>query len=138
MGSGRGRVRMESGDIMTFEFTTEGKPTPKQRHRHTKRGRTYTAKKTKTAEAAIAFIAQSSRPKIWPMDKATRYRLEVRAVYSDRRHGDLDNVVKLVSDGLNGIAYPDDRQIAELKASRSFDNDNPRTEVRVTVLEEDA
>ena len=32
------------------------------------------------------------------------------------RPGDLDNYVKAVSDGMNGIAYQDDRQVVELKA----------------------
>lgn len=37
--------------------------------------------------------------------------------YFSRRPGDLDNYVKAISDGLNGIAWQDDRQVVKLFAS---------------------
>lgn len=33
---------------------------------------------------------------------------------------DIDNIVKVVMDGLNGIAYGDDAQVVEIKASKSY------------------
>lgn len=118
---------------MEFAFDIPGKPVPKQRPRHGK-GRTFTPKKTKAAEKTVAALAMLARPRGWPMDKANRYHVEVVAVYANRRHGDLDNVVKLIQDALNGVAFPDDRQINQLKARRRFD-DEPRTEVTVRVVE---
>jgi crossover junction endodeoxyribonuclease RusA len=32
--------------------------------------------------------------------------------------GDLDNIIKAIQDGLNGIAWIDDRQVVELQAKR--------------------
>ena len=41
---------------------------------------------------------------------------------------DLDNIVKLIADGLNGIAYKDDTQIVEIVAKKYY-SDKPRVEV---------
>jgi Holliday junction resolvase RusA-like endonuclease len=48
---------------------------------------------------------------------------------------DVDNVMKSVQDGLNGIAYRDDRQIITASISKFYD-DNPRLVVSLTYLEE--
>ncbi|HEF0470354.1 TPA: RusA family crossover junction endodeoxyribonuclease, partial [Clostridioides difficile] len=39
-----------------------------------------------------------------------------------------DNVVKIIADSLNEIAYKDDTQIVEVVASKYY-SDNPRVEV---------
>lgn len=33
---------------------------------------------------------------------------------------DLDNVIKIILDGLNGLAYGDDKQVVELKALKCY------------------
>lgn len=48
---------------------------------------------------------------------------------------DLDNVVKLVMDALNGVAYPDDKQILILEASKKY-SEIARTEVLIEDIEE--
>lgn len=35
------------------------------------------------------------------------------------RHGDIDNYVKAVLDGLNGVAYLDDRQVVQVFATKA-------------------
>lgn len=49
--------------------------------------------------------------------------------------GDLDNLVKLVKDGLNDVAYRDDSQIAELHAVKRFQDVTPegREEPHTTI-----
>lgn len=47
---------------------------------------------------------------------------------------DIDNVVKIICDALNKVAYNDDTQIVELIANKYFDN-NPRVEVIIEELE---
>lgn len=37
-----------------------------------------------------------------------------------RTGGDLDNIVKLVKDGLSGVAYLDDGQVCEIAATKGF------------------
>ena len=46
--------------------------------------------------------------------------LTVRAYFEDRRVRDLDNVVKQVSDSLNGIIWIDDSQVSEIFAAKSI------------------
>lgn len=45
---------------------------------------------------------------------------------------DSDNLAKLVGDGLNGIAYRDDAQIASLMVSKLF---GPVAHTRITIME---
>jgi Holliday junction resolvase RusA-like endonuclease len=43
---------------------------------------------------------------------------------------DLDNIVKAVKDGLNGVAWKDDSQVVRLTAGKYW-SDKPRVEVRI-------
>lgn len=52
-------------------------------------------------------------------------------VYRPRKTGDLDNHLKVLLDSLNGVAYTDDKQVAEIFISRLEDTANPRVVVRV-------
>jgi Holliday junction resolvase RusA-like endonuclease len=52
-------------------------------------------------------------------------------VYRAQRRGDLDNYAKVLCDALNGAAYHDDSQVAELHMWRHEDKDNPRVEVEI-------
>ena len=45
--------------------------------------------------------------------------------------GDIDNLVKIVQDALNTVAYRDDSQIAELTAVKRYANANEVCETRV-------
>lgn len=49
---------------------------------------------------------------------------------------DLDNLLKLVLDGLNGVAYIDDKQIIELTASK-FYAENVGTTVQIRSWNDD-
>ena len=46
---------------------------------------------------------------------------------------DIDNVVKIICDALNEVAYKDDTQIVELVATKHF-ADKPRVEVTIEAL----
>jgi Holliday junction resolvase RusA-like endonuclease len=52
-------------------------------------------------------------------------------VYRKRRAGDLDGFQKILLDSLQGIAYVNDSQIAELHALRLEDPEQPRVVVTV-------
>lgn len=47
---------------------------------------------------------------------------------------DIDNVIKIICDSLNGIAYKDDAQIVEIHAYK-FYSDDPRVEVVIREVE---
>ena len=76
--------------------------------------------------------ARAHRP-----DTAT-YGLSCRFVTGNRRRVDVDNLLKLVCDGLNGIAWLDDSQVWEVSCAREVDREAPRTEIVVYITEEDS
>lgn len=115
-----------------MKFTIPGKPQPKQRPRFGK-GRTYTSKETSTYEAVVAMSALMARPRGW--DKSARYRVEILAVFGDRRRRDLDNVVKSILDGCNVTVWNDDSQVDEIEIKRGYDKAEPRAEILVSIIE---
>ena len=54
------------------------------------------------------------------------------AYFPNRRRADADNVLKSVQDALNGKAWPDDSDLADVAAHRRFDSHWPRTEIVLT------
>lgn len=53
--------------------------------------------------------------------------------YPAKNLGDLDNLVKLVKDALNGIAYDDDSQIVKVAAAKRWaaDGEQPHTAIQI-------
>ena len=115
---------------MQVYFTIPGRPVPKQRPRLGKNGIVYTPKNCREYEKRVAAAAYTvfRRPYAGPV------ALEVN-LFLASRPGDLDNYVKAVSDGMNGIAYQDDRQVVELKAKLTVRKGIPeRAEVIIKAL----
>lgn len=91
-----------------------------------KSGYAYTPARTRAYEEVIALNA---RKVYW--GAAVRGPLRVRLLFyqANNRRCDLDNLVKSVLDGLQGVVFKDDAQIWELYAVRHVDADNPRVEI---------
>ena len=102
-----------------------------------KSGRAYTPVTTRTKEGIVASLAMDAmkgvEPFTGPIEMHLQAILAIPASWSKkRREGalldqelptkkpDLDNIVKLICDGLNGIVYVDDAQIVGLFASKSY------------------
>jgi len=137
---------------LLLELTIPGKPVPKGRPRVTRSGTTYTPARTKRFERAVGLIARSKGPEF---QADGPLRLEVTCVYGrpgsnapkvsgrvpcDRggsHYPDADNVLKAVADGLEGIAYANDKQLAQVEASKVFgaEGEQSCTEVRLWRLE---
>lgn len=56
----------------------------------------------------------------------------VLTAYRPRRSGDLDNVLKVMNDALNEVAWLDDDQVVNITAARADDAANPRVELHAT------
>ena len=125
-----------------LEFFVPGQPVGKGRPRVTIHG-TYTPARTREAEKAVRTEAMKALSEVdvcqdFP-NTVTGVKIKVFAKYRipkswdnkskyEARHGllvpgkpDLDNVVKLVMDALNGVLYPDDKAVEEITASKAFD-----------------
>lgn len=97
--------------------------------RFSPKGWAYTTKEAKTYKqgAKLRALTQGMRP-------VTEGEVALSlAVYRPRKRGDIDNVLKVLLDALNGVAYVDDGQIGELHIHRLEDAANPRVEVCVTL-----
>lgn len=135
-----------------ISFVVYGVPQGKARPRVSVRNgyaHAYTPQKTKDYEHEIVLaykqvaggIEPTRNPVVlgvdifYPMPKSwsKKTKLEVMS------HGlppmtkpDMDNVIKCVMDGLNGIAYEDDSQIFRIISDKDY-SDSPRIEVRLYV-----
>ena len=113
----------------SVSFTVPGKPQGKQRPRLGKGGRVYTPSATRRYELAVAWAALGARPALWA--KTGRFVVEVTMYFPDWRRRDVDNVLKAVLDGMQGVLYEDDSQVVVASAIKWLDRERPRTEVVV-------
>lgn len=131
-----------------IQFSVPGQPVAKARPRVTRNG-TFTPLATKTwqgkcarqgylacldarvgktiAPLSIRVMAFFSIPKSWSNKK------RLQAIAGDIQHTtkpDLDNLLKIVCDALNGIIYDDDKQIVAASVSKHY-SETPRVEIVV-------
>ena len=123
---------------MGLVFEVPGEPRGKGRPRFTKDGHTYTDSETRAYEKKImAYYRQQMRNFRW--DDGAYVAVEVTAVYPipksttkaslaaiqagrilPKRKPDIDNVIKVVLDSLNGIAYKDDSQVVMVSGKKIY------------------
>jgi len=116
-----------------MRFTVPGNPIPKGRPRViSKNGKrwTYTPTTTKQYENLVKAYAMKARC------RPTNLSVMVEIVFyrSSTRNADLDNLVKSVTDALNGVAWEDDALIEVMYAKKDYDPKNPRAEIEITIL----
>jgi Holliday junction resolvase RusA-like endonuclease len=134
------------------DFVIQGKAQAKQRPRfNTHTGRTYTPNKTINYEnwVKICYLEKYKDKELMdkPLRVTIRAFLEIPKSTSKKKKQqmldneilpmvkpDTDNIAKSILDSLNGIAYKDDKQVAELIVYK-FYNDTPY--VNVTIEEID-
>lgn len=114
---------------MTASVQIPGDPVPKARPRVAGR-RAYTPARTQAAEDRIRYAWNLAAERWQPMAGAT-YGCEIEFRCATRRRVDIDNLAKTVLDALNGLAWIDDAQVAELRATKRHDRTNPGTSVTV-------
>lgn len=135
---------------MTLTLIIPGEPVTKARPRVTKAGITYTPAKTVNYETFIQELfairyrthvpfegalicdvrAFFGIPKSWTAKKK-KQALERNLRPTSRK--DWDNLGKIISDALNGLAYRDDGQIVDGRV-RKWYSDRPRVEIEITEI----
>ena len=133
--------------LRTIRLEIPGIPVGKARPRFTKRGHAYTPDKTREYEGRVAAAFYDSREKAFqkgtpivvdviarmPIPKSTskKKRLELLARKKMLKKPDIDNIVKAVLDGLNGLAFPDDSQVWKIYAYKIY-AEEPSTTVLIS------
>jgi len=130
---------------MKVRFVVKGEPKGKGRPRFTKQGHTYTPKDTKDYEKLVAGEYSCQVREKFPEDAMLDLRIlayfsipksKSKKVKFDMAQGkirptkkcDADNIIKIVADALNDVAYHDDKQIVDVQC-RKFYSEEPRIEV---------
>lgn len=132
--------------VKKIELTIYGEPVAKARHRTTRSGVTYTPKKTKNYEAVIKRSFKEEYPNFEPCSGEVSLRIDAyfqipkSATILEKvamkngwkrptKKPDIDNVIKSIADGLNGLAYLDDKQIVSIVAHKCYGE--PRVELEI-------
>lgn len=72
-----------------------------------------------------------------PQSKSKKIREQMRkGILRPKKKPDMDNVVKIIADSLNQIAYRDDTQIVDCQC-RKFYSDRPRVVFRIREVREE-
>lgn len=125
---------------MVINFTIDGAPQPKQRPRVTKFG-TYTPAKTIDYERLVALGYKAAGGMLFdcPVHVTVKAYFKIPKSRKELIEGDwhiqrpdLDNLIKIVKDGLNGVAYKDDSQVVYLDGLKKW---SLKERVEVTVWE---
>lgn len=140
---------------MTVRLFVPGEPVPKGRPRafRMQRGRIghYTPRKTRDWETETRRIARQAMQSRLPLEGPVR--LEVMAVFPapgswprwkralvEDQHifptgrSDVDNVVKALSDALNGVVWLDDGQVVDLVARKRYGSETVPPGVYAAVI----
>ncbi len=127
---------------MSFRFIVDLPPMGKERPRMARSGHVYTPKKTVDAEKLIADTygwLTFDEPEDVRIPKGEPARLVVTAYFPipksftkeqrqkiaegklfPAKKPDADNVLKLVGDALNGVAYDDDAQVVDARCLKRY------------------
>jgi crossover junction endodeoxyribonuclease RusA len=108
-----------------------GSPLPKQRPRFAGK-RVYSP--SKAEERRVRNHVTFQLPLHYKPLKGT-VRVTADFYRKDKRRVDLDNLVKLVADALNGLVFDDDSQIRHWVANMHVDKENPRTVLTIEEVE---
>jgi Holliday junction resolvase RusA-like endonuclease len=137
--------------MKSFEFEVEAEPKGKARPRFVRRGnfvQTYTPKKTHDYEKLIAksFTDQGGTlfdypflevdiEAYFPIPKSTSKAKKSELLTSwHNKKPDTDNVAKAILDGLNGIAWADDKQVVSLKVKKYYGR-QPKAIIKIKEVE---
>lgn len=134
--------------MVSKQFTIVGEPRGKGRPRFTKKGHAYTDQNTKEYERRVAqeyfkYCESYQFPEDSALNvsitayykipkSATKPKREAmkRGELKPQKKPDLDNILKIVLDGLQGIAFKDDKSITNVYGTKLYST-MPRVEVKI-------
>ena len=126
---------------MKYQFEIKEKAIGKQRPRYSsKTHRMYTPTKTSTFEEKVKWAFKSkynietelsTKPfkakiiAVFEPAKSLSKKKKEELLYKDyTKKPDADNIAKIILDSLNGLAYKDDNQVAELLVLKKYGDEN--------------
>lgn len=117
-----------------IEFTVDGEPASKSRARFTGRGskvRAFTPERTRQAEEQVAAAYLRAAGRLNKADVSTAYSVTAEFHLKRNQRRDVDNMLKLVLDGLNEVAWADDSQVIEIAARKVYNAGLGKTVVTI-------
>lgn len=112
-----------------ISFTVPGQPVPKARARVTKGGHAFTPAKTKAYSDLVGVLCRVASSHTGPLDGpvalSVNFTLKAPAKMPRDRSLpttklDIDNLIKAIMDGMNGIAWHDDAQVVSISATKAY------------------
>ncbi len=109
-----------------IRFFVPGVPIPKQSFHYTRHGG-YTDPRTKAWQNKVILYANQN------VEEMIQGEVQVWLTFllPDKHKRDADNLSKCVLDGLNGIAFKDDRYVTKLVIEKVVNRDHPGVLVSV-------
>ena len=130
-------------DMEKVIFIVHGEPRGKGRPRFTRSGHAYTDEKTKQYESLVRASYLKNGHKFTSPVRVTimahfKPPKKSKKVVGDMLDGhilptkkpDVDNIAKIILDGLNGVAWDDDTQVVDLSVGKYY-SEEPRVAVMV-------
>lgn len=155
----KGQILVKTKDIVYntyISLVVKGEPTPQQRHRHHQvKGSDFVTTYDPSSKAKKEFLKQCfpyrpdkpyeqplrvdmvfyfSRPKSHYRSGKNAHLLKDNAPEYHITRPDSDNLAKLVKDALNKTFWKDDSLVCDLNIKKRYGNDNPRTEITITLI----
>ena len=118
-------VRIKTGASVTYtpDKTVRYEELTRLRYQAAARG----FKFSDDAQVAVQITARYPIPK----SKSKKAKAAMRAgQIKPTKKPDCDNIIKIICDALNGVAYRDDAQVILTQAAKEY-SDEPRTDVRL-------
>ena len=130
-------------------FEIDMVPVAKGRPRFSKLGHAITPENTRIAENLLGWNARiamrGDKPLCGPIDVEILFSFTKPSSWSKKKitetvdhvsKPDLDNLIKLVLDALNGIVWADDKQIRSLRAHKQY-SDKDHISINVEAVKND-
>ena len=118
-----------------MKITIMGDPHPMARPRVVS-GHVYYLSRDVEWRELIRWTCVKAMARCEPYDCALKVKVKFyrKLNPTTRQYGDIDNLLKGLFDGMNGIIFKDDSQIVSVIAEKYRDKENPRCEVELRAI----